>query len=369
LSVRAAKKGDEAPVPFWPVHAVWTLALNNELTHPPAFDEANGYFPIEGDRLVAYALADGTQLWTTHAATWNAPTAGGGFVFFVEARAMVALHASDGSLAWRTPLDDDLAAAPAWAAGWLLLATKRGAAIALRADDGHEIWRRDLGGVARAPIAVSADRAYAPLDDHRVVALQIESGAPVWERKLGGVPNDILALDDRLFVGSSDNYFYCLTTDSGRVDWRWRAGADVIGLPAVDERRVYFVSLDNVVRALNRSNGVQQWIQLLTLRPTGGPLRAGATVIVYGAAPPLRAVNAADGKGGGDIAATGTLAAPPHLLGADAASPMLIVVTRDIAKGDTVTLITRSVEPAASPVAALPNPVTAVPPLRPATGA
>jgi hypothetical protein len=192
----------------------------------------------------------------------------------------------------------------------------------------------------------------------------------VWERRLGGTPNEILALDDRLFVGSSDNYFYCITTDSGRVDWRWRAGADAIGMPAVDEQRVYFVSLDNVVRGLNRSNGVQQWIQLLKLRPTGGPLRAGGTVIVYGLTPPLRAFNANDGKGGGDIPAAGPLptGAPPHLIDPDGPLPSLIVITRDLAKGDTVTLLTRSVEPAASPVAPLPNPVNAIPVFAVTTG-
>ena len=356
-----AKRADDRPVPFWPVRTVWTLPLNSELTRPPAFDDAHAYFPIEGDRLVAYELSSGKRVWLIDAALWSAPAAGGGFVFFVRDRALVGLHGADGSPAWTTPLDDDLAAAPVWAAGWLLLATKKGAVIAIRAADGHTIWRRDLRVVAHAPIAISADRVYVPLDDHRVVALQIETGSSVWERRLGGAPKEILALDDRLFVGASDSYFYCLTTDEGRVDWRWRAGADAIGMPAVDERHVYFASLDNVVRAFNRSNGVQQWIQLLKLRPTGGPLRAGGTVVVYGATPPMRAFNASDGKGGGDIPAAGPLAVPPHLLGSDEALPWLVVVTRDIAKGDTVTLMTRSVEPQGSPVAPLPNPVTVIP--------
>ena len=345
---------------------VWTLALNAQLTSRPAFDDAHGYFPIEQNRLVAYALPSGTRQWIIEARPTLAPAAGGGFVFFVEDEALVGVRAADGSRAWTSPIGDELAAAPSWASGWLMLATRGGAIAAIRANDGHEIWRHDLGAAAHAPIAISGDRVFVPLDNGRVVALEIETGAPIWERRLGGTPNEILALDDRLFVGAADNFFYCLTTDDGRVDWRWRAGADAFGLPAVDERRVYFVALDNVVRALNRSNGVQQWIQLLKLRPIGGPLRAGATVVVFGLLPPMRAFNAADGKGGGDIPFAGPLAPPalPHVLGADDPLPSLIVVTRDIAKGDTVTRLTRSVEPQASPLAAFGNTMPTLPDLR-----
>jgi outer membrane protein assembly factor BamB len=367
-TTRAAKKSD-GPLPFWPVRTQWTLALNNQLTYEPAFDDTRAFFPLEHDRLVAYDVARGERLWTIDAAMWSAPVAGGGFVFFVDGGGIAAVRAADGSAAWHTPLDDEVVAAPVWASGWLVVATTDGTVIALRAEDGHEIWRRDLGVPVHAPPAISGAHVYLPLDDSRIVALQIETGVPLWDRKLGGAPNEILALDDRLFVGATDSYFYCVTTDEGRVDWRWRAGAEAVGMPAVDEQRVYFASLDNVVRALNRSNGVQQWIQLLKFRPTGGPLRAGATVIVYGQQPPLRAFNAADGKGGGDISAAGLLAGAPFLVAADEGAPSLIVVTRDIAKGDTVARLTRSVEPQATPVVPLPNPLTAVPVYAGAPGA
>ena len=363
--MRAAKKTDVGPQPFWPVRSIWSLALNNELTHRPAFDDTQAYFAIEGGRLAAYEITGGSQRWLISASPDSAPAAGDGLVFFVEDGEMVAVHATDGSRAWTTPLEDDLAAAPTWANGWLLVATNSGAIVALRAADGHEIWRRDLLVMAHAPIAVSADHVYVPLDNTHVQALQIETGEPVWDRRLGGIPTDILALDDRLFVGASDGYFYCLITETGRVDWRWHTGAASIGLPAVDEHRVYFVALDNAARALNRSNGVQQWMQLLKNRPIGGPLRAGSTVMVYGLQPPIRAMAVKDGKGGGDIAIAGPLATPPHIIGADAADPFLVVVTRDIEKGDTVTLFTRSVEPAVTPFTPFANPVTTVPPLEP----
>ena len=53
-----AAKVDRTPLPLTPVETVWALALNNALTAPPAYDGTRGFFPIEGDRLVAYDLID-----------------------------------------------------------------------------------------------------------------------------------------------------------------------------------------------------------------------------------------------------------------------------------------------------------------------
>jgi len=361
----APAKVDRGPIPFFPVRTIWSLALNNQLRQPPAYDATRGYFAIDGDRLVAYDVVSGTQKWIVPAAVTSAPAAGGGSIFFMQGDLLTALNDADGSGAWTTSIADKLAVAPAWYAGWLVLASAAGSIIAIRSGDGERIWRRDLGSPAHASPTIAADRVYVPLDNERVVALNVEDGQPVWERRLGGQPNEILAADDQLFVGATDNYLYCLKASDGTVDWRWRTGADVRGLPAVDEQRVYFVSLDNVLRALNRSNGVQQWIQMLRLRPTSGPVKAGATIVVGGLQPPLRGFNSKDGAAAGEIAAAGELAAPPHLLiGPEGDQPLLLIVTREIGKGATATLVARSNEPAAAPFTALPNAITTVPSLQ-----
>ena len=323
-----------------------------------------GYFAIAGDRLVAYDLESGTQEWIVDAAMTSAPAAGGGSIFLAQDNTLTTLEAADGSVAWKATLDEALAVPPVWHAGWLLIGTTNGSVMAVRSSDGDIIWRRDLGSPAHAQPAIAGNRVYVPLNDHRVVALNVESGQPIWERRLGGAPNEVLAVDTQLFVGSTDNFLYCLKAVDGTVDWRWRTGADVRGLPAVDEQRVYFVSLDNVLRALNRSNGVQQWIQMLRLRPTSGPLRAGGTIVVAGVQPPLRAFNSKDGAAAGDIPAPGEIAAPPHLVvNPEDDQPLVVIVTRDIAKGATVTLVGRSYEPPAAPFTTLPNAIATVPAL------
>jgi outer membrane protein assembly factor BamB len=149
-----------------------------------------------------------------------------------------------------------------------------------------------------------------------------------------------------VYAGSNDNYFYALRSDDGRVAWRWRTGADVVGVPVLDERNVYFVSLDNALRALSRRTGVQQWVRLLPIRPTRGPLRVDHTLVVSGIAPALRAYNMKDGTAAGELPATGEQAGAPYALpAASTALPQVLVVTRDIARGATATLFMRNLDP------------------------
>ena len=342
---------------LFPLRTAWTLALNGSLAAPPVFNGSRAYFPIEGGLLAAYDLDNGEQHWMVSAQAQSKPAAGDGLLFVVERGALAALREADGAEAWRLPFAEPLAAPLVWSNGWLIASSMSGSVLAFRGVDGHLIWRRDIGVPVSAAPALAADRMYLPASDSRLVALQVETGEPLWERRLGGAPNELLALDDRLYVGSNDNFFYCLTTRDGQIAWRWRTGADVIGLPAFDENRVYFVSLDNVLRALDRRSGSQRWNRPLPFRPLAGALKVGEALIVSGVAPPLRAYRAPNGAPAGEAPIQGEFAAPPHVA-TGPRMPLLVVVTRDFAKGTTVTVFTREIDPPVVPIAPLPNPVS-----------
>ena len=333
----------------------WTVPLKGSLTAPPAFSGARGFFPLDENRLTAKNLADGADAWSVSGSSLFQPATGEGLVFFVEPTRIRAVRQEDGSEAWQQPFFESIAVPLVWDNGWLIAATTSGGILAFRAGDGHLIWRRDLDAKAAAQPALAADRVYVPAGSDRIVALQVEDGTIVWERRLGGMPNDILALDDRVYVGSTDNYFYCLKSDDGVVDWRWPTGADVIGVPVVDERSVYFVSLDNVLRALNRTSGNQRWKRALPLRPNRGARRAGDMLVVSGLAPVLRAYSVKDGAPAGEISADGDLATAPYVF-PETESPTLIVVARNIEKGTTLSSIIFSSVPAPAPATDLKPP-------------
>jgi outer membrane protein assembly factor BamB len=344
--------------PF-PAQPVWTVTLEGALTAPPGFSNSDGYFPIEGDRLAAYDLRTGEHRWTVPARTILPPVAGDGLVFLVEPAAVTARRRTDGAVAWRLPVSDPPTVRLAWEEGWLLMAGHAGTLRAFRGVDGGQVWEADLGGSPSAQPEIDGDRVYVPVADGRVAARLVETGALVWERRLGGTPGALLPFDDRLYVGSTDNYFYCLLRADGQVAWRWRTGADVVGRAAADDRGVYFVSLDNVLRSLTRGGGSLRWRRQLPLRPLSGPLPAGDALVVSGVAPVVPAYARATGNPAGQLTARGELAAPPHVVDGAAAAPTIVIVTRDLLQGASVTAFSRSFEPAVVPLAPLPNPTAA----------
>jgi outer membrane protein assembly factor BamB len=360
-SALVAQTLPKTPPPFT-FKATWTVAMNGSLAAPPTFNGARAYVPLDEDRLVAYDLNEGADVWTVKANVRSQPASGDGLVFVVENDALVALRATDGSLKWRLRFAEPLAVPLVWDNGWLIAAGTSGVVHAFRASDGNLIWQRDIGAPARARPALAADRVYLPTADRRIVALRVDTGAPLWERRLGGALNDALALDDRIYVGSDDNYLYCLKTSDGEVDWRWPTGADVIGLPAADSGLVYFVSLDNTLRGLDRKSGNQRWKRPMPLRPNVGPMKAGEWLIVSGVAPTLRAYYAKDGRPAGDVATDGELAAPPYFLD-QPDGQAVIVVTRNIAKGAVLSALSRVIAPPPPPTTApASTPTAPVPP-------
>jgi outer membrane protein assembly factor BamB len=351
VSVVGSAKIDSAPFPLLPVRTIWTLALNSQLTVPPVFDAERVYFAIVGERLVAYTIADGAQLWMVAARPLTEPAVGDDLVFCAEPDELVARRISDGSVAWRQPLADALSAPLRWQGGWLIAVSSKGVAFMYRGTDGQLLWQRDIGSAAHASTALAADRLYIPTGDGRVVALKVDTGEPVWDRRLGGPANDVLVLDDRLYVGSMDNFFYCLMTKDGRVDWRWRTGGDVIGVPAVDDHHIYFVSLDNVLRSLNRVSGAQQWMKPLPVRPVWGPLKVVDRLFVGGQSATLHAFSLKDGRPDGTLDVGAEVAAAPHNVASPGAMlPVVMVVTRDLAKGAAARLVTRRIEPQTNPL-------------------
>jgi outer membrane protein assembly factor BamB len=347
---------DKTPLSLFPLAPVWTLALNNELTAPPAFHDMYGVFALEGDQLAAYELSTGSRLWLTSIATAVEPVIGEAFVFVAEDGAIAALALRTGDVVWRRPFDAELATGPIIAGDHLILTTLDGDVVAVRASDGEETWRRHLPRAASSRPAATGSRLFVPTADNQILALSLKDGAVIWSRLLGGVGHDILAGDDRIFLGSQDRFFYCLNAKTGAVEWRWQTGADAIGLPVVDERTVYVVSLDNVLRGLNRSSGVQRWKAPLTFRPLSGPLKFAETLIVAGTTPELQAYSSREGKPLGRYGVSSALDGRPHLfVDPERVFPVLATVSSDIVGHATVTAATRDLEPPNAPIAPLPN--------------
>ncbi|MGE3509997.1 MAG: PQQ-binding-like beta-propeller repeat protein [Vicinamibacterales bacterium] len=365
LAVAAASttraQSPEPRFPLFPVGVRWTKVIDGALAQPPGFRESRAVLVLDDGKVTAYELDRGTPLWTVEGTATQAPVLSERHVFLVRDRTMVALDLSDGQPVWHLDLTAALSAPLSTISGWLFAVDDAANVTAYRTDDGSRIWTQPIGAPVVQPVSAEGDRVYVARQDGTIVALQLESGTPLWDRRIGGSPQPVLALRDRVYVGSDDNYLYCLRSANGQLDWRWRTGGDIVGRPGFDRDRIYPVSLDTVLRALDRQSGAQRWKLALSLRPTRGLVAGAGTLLVSGAGQTIQGVAMKDGSNAGSVDAGGLLAGPPHIAPAPSLpSSLLVWVARSLSAGTTMTAVTRSLEPAFAPVQPLPDP-TVVP--------
>ena len=276
-------------------------------------DDTRVYVPLRDGSLVALDRERGTTLWAQEIVATTAPLVRDGSVFVATAAGISELDAATGEQRWTTPIGGTVKVPLTWASGWLVAVLELGEVVGLRAADGAIPWRRPLGATT-SHTAVAGDNSalYFSLNDGRVMALALDDGRPLWETKLPGTLSEPTSAPNRVFVGSTDNFFYALDAEDGRLEWKWRGGGDVIGA-AADDELVYFASLDNIVRAVNIGNGNQRWRKETATRPVLPPHAFGGIVVVPGLAPAITVFVGDTGGIQGTYAVEGTLFGPPLL--------------------------------------------------------
>jgi len=337
-SAGAGAQDRQAPSTLLPLEELWATELEASPVTAPVYDAGQVFVALLDGRLTAVNLDDGTVVWETMRARVRQLTVGeldpsveglGGKLLYVANRdELQGLEKSTGRVRWSKRLDAPLSAPLVWNNGWLIAALDTQTLLGLRAETGETLWSQTMGGGIHVSPAMALDRMYVSLDTGDVVALSLMTGATMWERHLGGTPDQILPLDD-LFVGATDNFFYRLSRVDGAIKWRKGTGGDIVGLPAVDERRVYFCSLDNMLYALSRSSGVEQWREPLAARPTAGPSHTGDLLMLGGRSQDIRFFDPAEGVPFGGVAAPSELFSPPLHVSASAAGPLLVTITGD----------------------------------------
>ena len=314
---------------FFPLQVHWSTEFGQPSAAPAGFDDERAYIPLRDGTVTAVRLSDGTVAWSVEQPTQLPPAVGGGLVVVASGSELIARYSADARHAWMADVGADVSVPLLWTSGWLVAALRNGDVVTLRGSDGFELWRINVSGKVTTRPSVAGDQLFLPLTDGRIVAVALPSGERIWETMLGGSPQEILPVDD-LFVGATDNFFYRLARSDGRMRWRWRTGADIIGLPTVNVAQVVFASLDNMVRALDRNTGALRWRRPLSGRPTGGPQAGAGMVFVSGVSPDLYAFDMVSGRSAGILRSPGEFAAPPHIISPPSPlAPGIIVTTGD----------------------------------------
>ena len=314
-----------------PLDARWAVTFDSLPAATPGFDSTSAYIPLKGGQLAAVNLDRGTIRWTLDVATAFTPATGEGLVFTVNDEVIEARDAQTGAARWKTPLSGGAAVPLFYDTGWLLASTKSGDLAALRASDGTVVWRRQLGAPLSGPPGPALDRLYLSLEDNRLACVLLASGETVWSRTLPARVTALLALEDQLVVGTAAKRVMSIDLKDGRERWAWRnIGGDISGVPAADEKRIYFAARDTVLRALDRKSGNLRWKANLGSRPAGGPLRLSDTLLMPMVSSEIAGYDPQTGKLAVTVRAAGEIGAQPFIrTGMSLTAPQLITVSRE----------------------------------------
>jgi outer membrane protein assembly factor BamB len=308
--------------PFLPAEQAWLVTLDAAPRAGGAMDAELVFIPLgprPGDasapesgteRIVALERDTGEERWTHPLSSAWPPVLAHGRLLVAASDGLHALDPVSGTPLWHVAMSGPVIAPPAVAGGLFIVLTATEGLVARRPDDGMAAWQLGLG-VTEGPASMTAadDAIVLSLPGARVVSASLEGGRLLWERTLSGVLGAPALARDRVLVGSTDNYLYALDSKDGSFEWRYPAGADVVGAASAGDE-VFFVALDNVLRALHRGSGNQQWKALLGTRPSAPPRVFDGTVIVSGFSPSLAAFAAATGTPLGMYAAPSDLVGP-----------------------------------------------------------
>ena len=279
-------------------------------------DEKRIYVSLQSDELTALHRDTGEVVWVRSIESAWPPVVHAGVVYLAASDELHALAAATGDTLWRVPLEH-LAARLVYDTGWLLAVVEPGDVVAIRAADGRQLWRQPLGAAPRShAVAGDDDALYFTLADGRVVSLNLSDGSKRWEQQLPKMLGEPASAQDRVFIGSTDNFFYALDADDGTLQWKWRSGGDVIGSASTDDV-VFITSLDNIIRGVNRGNGNQRWRKATPSRPAIPPQAVDGVALVTGIDNSVTAFAARTGE------QVGTYAAPADLQGAPLIDPAL----------------------------------------------
>jgi outer membrane protein assembly factor BamB len=347
------KKVPPVALPLLPLEQAWIALLDAQPSAPGVMDADRIYVPIQPEEIVALDRATGAKVWTHDVETNWPPVLGGDTLYIAASDEIHALDPATGQERWRVPYDKpmiaplvavvpdgirDQGSGIRQAQTTLIGVFDKGTVIAFAADDGRRLWTQELGSPTHFVPVSDGTRAFFALDDSRGVSLKLADGSRAWELKLDGTLNQPSRIQDRVFIGTNTNLLYAIDSDNGRIAWRWRAGGDVLGISGDTKGGLYYASLDNVLRSVNRSNGNQRWIKEIPTRPVLPPQTYGDSdnmayteiVLLTGVTSEVDAFDAKNGM------AIGMYMPPSDLEGAPLVDPVLrpyrvamVVITRD----------------------------------------
>jgi outer membrane protein assembly factor BamB len=162
--------------------------------------------------------------------------------------------------AWSTDIDCAvLDHTPALGAGLLVVGCEAHRLIALDALTGAILWSAELAGpeTGFSP-AIDGDAVFVTDTAGAVARLDLRTGAERWRIALEPTRNPV-AVDGRLYVGTTEGRYVALDSADGSVRWQWQppAGIEAVNGTVVDG--VAYLNTNDGLLAVSIESGEELW--------------------------------------------------------------------------------------------------------------
>ncbi len=132
---------------------------------------------------------------------------------------------------------------------------------------GNLKWKFQTGAAITSSPALSDDTLYVGSADNYFYALNTETGELRWRYKTGGAisfTSPAIDKNEVVFIGSNDGYLYAF--DTINIDvlnplplWRFKTNGAISSSPSFDANNVIFTSSDGYLYAVDRTDGSEIW--------------------------------------------------------------------------------------------------------------
>jgi len=209
------------------------------------------------------------------------PVVAGGAVFTMDADGNVsAFDSQTGAKIWRASIRPkhtrglNVGGGISYDGGHLYAATGLSEIICFDAKSGTIRWRQSLGVPARSGPTIAGGHIFVSLIDSSMVGLDGQTGKTLWSHQASNPLTGVLGLPAPAVAGSTvvagfgSGDLLTLNTDSGEVLWTDNLGATgtglsqlsaIVGLPVIDQGRVFVGSLGGIVLSLDLPTGRRLW--------------------------------------------------------------------------------------------------------------
>ena len=269
--------------------AIWNQALTIGDLFGPAVAHNRVYVVSDANELFAIDEETGNVIWTKNIPASPSINVADDRLFVAAFNgSFYCVNATSGATLWTR----DFVGAGTYIITHPALAYNRVflGALCLNETDGAILWNMTLSGQqgigSRNFPAVGDGKVFIGIND-TMFCLEAISGSVIWNYTIGGevfrAPPAIAY--GKLFIPSTDGFFYCLDVKNGTVLWKKPDVGGIVRIgfgstsagAAVADGKIYLPHPDWAITCLNATNGEFLW-RFLTEGPPAPPIVAGGSI-------------------------------------------------------------------------------------------